>query len=242
MCSAKATWAGVKVEERGKVAAKRPWKDPEEAVRPAETVGAVDVNIARRAVSSAHKKAAKGSKGLTIQLERQHSRVEEDVGTPGTLVRALEAKEIGSVPHFVGKLEEEGGIWWVLVAVGLEDLVRVGLDGVHEQVCEARRGTGQRGPEWGRGGATKPTLCSPDLTGGDWCSVEVRALEPGLKVIGVRTANDLLVVWVCSPVKASARRKVKSARKHSLSSIRRVKAPRPLADPLSSILPSIPWV
>lgn len=41
MCSAKAIWAGVKVEERGKVAAKRPWKEPEDAVRPASRVGAI---------------------------------------------------------------------------------------------------------------------------------------------------------------------------------------------------------
>jgi len=124
------------VEERGKVAAKRPWKESEEAIRPASIVFAVKwrARVERSAQRTSWRGEREGSR-LTIQLERQHGRVKEDVGTPGTLVGALEAEEVGTVPHLIGQLEEEGRVWWILLAVGLEDLMRVGLDGVHEEVC-----------------------------------------------------------------------------------------------------------
>lgn len=76
---------------------------------------------------------------LTIQLERQHGRVEKDVGTPSALVCPLETKEVGSIPHLVRKLKEEGWIRGIGLAVGFQDLVRVGLDGVHEEVFEYAR-------------------------------------------------------------------------------------------------------
>lgn len=48
-------------------------------------------------------------------------------------------------------------------------------------------------------GGPAPTLRSPNLTGGHRCAIEVRALKSVLKVIGVRSANNLLVVRICAP-------------------------------------------
>lgn len=45
---------------------------------------------------------------------------------------------------------------------------------------------------------TALTLRSPNLAGGDRYAVEVRALKSVLEVVGMRTANDFLVVGVCA--------------------------------------------
>jgi hypothetical protein len=134
---------------------------------------------------------------LTIKLGRDGGRVEEDVDAPRALVGFLEAVKVRTIPDLVGQLEEKRWVRRILVPVGLNDLVRVGSNRVHEDRCEWRRvsSVARASPE---PGSTLRTLRLPDLAGAYRSTKEVSTLESVSEIVGVRSPSDFRVVGVCA--------------------------------------------